>query len=116
MNFRIILCLAMLTGAVAGPVAANDWTRLTGAEIEAALNDTTLQYVDAEQKFYASGKTLYDHGRPSWGNWAVRGDEYCSQWPPADGWACYRMDRNAVDGRLRFVTKAGATTEGTILE
>lgn len=108
-----IICAVMLS---AGPVWAADWVRLTGVEAEAALNGTTLKYEAARQVFYASGKTLYDHGRPSWGYWAVRGDQYCSQWPPADGWACYDLDRHSGDGRLRFVSETGATTEGLIVE
>ncbi len=100
----------------AAPAYAQEWSKLTGAQIEEALDDTKLRYTLSEQVFYASGRTLYDNGRPSWGYWRVQGDQYCSQWPPADGWACYDMDRHSGDGRLRFVSETGAMTEGSIVE
>lgn len=87
-----------------------------GDEIETALDETTLQYEGARQVFYKSGRTLYDNGRPSWGYWAARGDMYCSQWPPADGWECYRLERHISDKVLRFVSETGYITEGWIVE
>ena len=94
---------------MAGPAMA-DWVSLTGAEIQAALVGRTLQYNDAWQEFHASGRTLYNAGRDSWGFWAVRGDQYCSQWPPGDQWACYDMLRDG--DRLRFVAGDGSQTDG----
>ncbi|MEM6477939.1 MAG: hypothetical protein AAF841_07645 [Pseudomonadota bacterium] len=92
---------------------AEPFTALGEDEIEAALNDVTLTYEGGEvQTFYASGRTLYDNGRPSWGYWAARGDRYCSQWPPADGWACYRMDR--AGDTLRFIGERGDISAGKI--
>jgi len=96
---------------LAGPAWA-DWQPMTGAEIAAALSGRTLMYETARQEFFASGRTLYDAGRPSWGYWEVRGAQYCSQWPPADGWACYDMQRDPVTGALRFVGASGDATEG----
>jgi hypothetical protein len=45
------------------------------------------------QNFEAGGATVYTgaDGKQSSGRWDVRGDEYCSQWPPSDVWACYAM-------------------------
>jgi hypothetical protein len=86
---------------------------LDGPAIEAALEARTVDYEDANgtwQRFYASGRTLYNAGRDSWGYWAVRGDQYCSQWPPGDLWACYDF---AVNGdRIRFISDEGGITEG----
>ncbi|MEO1704887.1 MAG: hypothetical protein AAFR50_06050 [Pseudomonadota bacterium] len=90
---------------------AEGFQSLTGSQIETALTGVTLTYEGGEvQTFYASGRTLYDNGRPSWGTWAVRGDEYCSQWPPADGWACYRMD--GAGDVLRFIGESGDISAG----
>ncbi|MEM1237705.1 MAG: hypothetical protein AAGI10_12085 [Pseudomonadota bacterium] len=106
---------AALLAFLPAMAAAQDFQPLTGAEIEAALDDVTLTYEGGEvQTFYASGRTLYDNGRPSWGYWAVRGDQYCSQWPPADGWDCYDMD--AGGDVLRFIGETGFITAGTISE
>ena len=99
---------------LAGAAQAETWRAMTGAEIAAALTDRVLVYTDARQRFYASGRTLYDAGQESWGYWAVRGDQYCSQWPPSDAWDCYDM---ATDGAsLRFIAADGSATDGTYAE
>ena len=57
---------------LARPASAEDdvWTKLMReAEDLAALDDRYLKYGAGQQWFYVSGKTLYDSGRPSWGNW-----------------------------------------------
>ena len=107
--------VAMLAIWVASPAAA-EWRAMMGDEITAALAETTLVYEAARQTFYRSGRTLYDSGGPSWGYWEARGDQYCSQWPPADGWACYDMERNTETGALRFIGESGDITEGTVAE
>ena len=88
------------------------FVRLTGEGIVAALQDRALVYDDgATQDFRASGATLYNAGSDSWGTWAVRGDQYCSQWPPTDGWTCYDV---ALSGRfVRFLSDDGSYSEGT---
>jgi len=104
---RIALVLVVL----AGPLAAEGWVPLSGAEIVAALEGRKLQYDSAWQDFRVSGRTLYNAGEDSWGYWSVRGDQYCSSWPPSDLWACYDMERSG--DRLRFVgSSAGDVSEG----
>lgn len=94
------LALALLLAA--GPAVAEDWLPLSGPDIAEALTGRTLAWADTTQDFRASGKTLYIHkGRESWGNWEVRADQYCSQWPPNSLWACYDMARSG--DRLRFI-------------
>lgn len=107
-------CVAMVLAA--GPAAAESaasWALLDGVGIAEALTDKTLIYEEssARQVFYASGRTLYESGRPSWGRWEVRGDKYCSQWPPADGWACYDFGR-LDDGGFVFIGESGDQTFG----
>ncbi|RLJ60275.1 hypothetical protein BCF46_0473 [Litoreibacter meonggei] len=99
-----VLCLPSWANA--------DWLPLTGAEIDTALRDRGLIYENATQHFYASGRTLYTSGRDSWGYWRVEEDTYCSQWPPADGWACYSVARRADNGALKFIGDSGAETVG----
>jgi len=94
--------IALTLALAAAPAFADGWIPMTGAEITEALTGRTLTWMDTTQDFRASGKTLYIHkGRESWGNWEVRGDQYCSQWPPNSLWACYDMDRSGE--RLRFI-------------
>lgn len=101
---------ALLFAVLAQPLAAADWVPLSGEEIAAALTGRMLAYPDTTQDFRVSGRTLYVHkGRESWGYWRVEADRYCSQWPPNDLWACYRMDR--AGDRLRFVGEGEDITE-----
>ena len=94
---------------------ADAFEPLTGDQITAALTDRALIYDDgATQDFRLSGRTLYNAGRDSWGYWAVRGDQYCSQWPPGDEWACYDLESDGVV--LRFVAEDGSYTDGVYKE
>lgn len=109
-------CVAILVGCLAAGPALADWQKMTGAQIAEALTGAKLEYADAWQEFYASGRTLYNAGADSWGYWQVRGEAYCSQWPPAGGWACYAMEREDASGKLRFIGDSGDISEGTIAE
>lgn len=80
----------------------------------ADLAGVTLDYDAAWQDFRASGRTLYNAGRDSWGNWRDQDGRYCSQWPPNADWACYDLAR---DGALvRFIDDRGHETVGVIRE
>lgn len=84
--------------------------KLTGDEITAALSDKTLAGSDGSkqwtQLFQEGGLTVYTvDGSSSDGRWAVRGDQYCSQWPPSDSWACYDV---TADGKtIIFISSMG---------
>jgi len=106
MRYVLALC------AAAGPVWAETWDPMTGPEIEAALDDQTLDYKAAWQTFNASGTTLYNAGRDSWGSWRVQGDQYCSEWPPNAGWECYDMARDLDNDRVKFIGEGGDETIG----
>ncbi len=106
---------ALILSICAPGVALADWVPLTGPEIAEALTGRTLDYENARQDFRASGKTLYTFGeRDSWGNWRVQGDQYCSQWPPQDLWACYGLERQG--DALRFVGEGDDLTEGVYVD
>ncbi len=102
------LGLALLLPLAAG---ADTWERLTGDEVRTALEGRKLAYATAWQDFRASGRTLYNAGADSWGYWRVQGDQYCSQWPPSDLWACYGLER--LGDTLRFVGAGDDITEAT---
>jgi len=88
------------------------WQELNGVEIEKVLTGITLDYAFTWQDFRASGKTLYNAGADSWGNWRVEGNQYCSQWPPRDLWDCYWVLR--AGDHIRFTGKHGDITDGCI--
>jgi hypothetical protein len=94
------------------PATAEEWERLDGPGISAALTARVLGYPDGTlQDFFADGRTLYGE---SSGRWEVRGDRYCSLWPPSDRWTCYAVDRNRLD--IRFVDDAGEATVGRYVD
>lgn len=96
---------ALWSGAVSA-----EWRMLSGAEITDALTERSLLYEAATQVFYASGRTLYNAGADSWGYWLVRGDQYCSQWPPSGLWDCYDVALNGDE--VRFIGSDGSFSDG----
>lgn len=103
----------VLPWSVAG--ATLTWTPVNGIDIAQVLTGRSLLYELATQHFYASGRTRYTSSEDSWGYWRVEGDMYCSQWPPADGWACYTV-QSGPNRALKFVGESGAETIGTYAE
>jgi hypothetical protein len=109
-----------LPGSVAGLIfiagaalAGDGWTRLTGAEVSEALAARSVIYEDgSDQDFRADGGTTYTTDTQSLGHWEVRGDDYCSVWPPSDRWACYAVERSADGLDIRFVAADGGATTG----
>ena len=98
---------------LAGPGMAADWTALDGTGVTAALAGKTLTYDDGtRQVFKADGATIYDNGQQSLGHWDVRGDQYCSVWPPSDHWACYGVE--ASGNAVRFVAGDGSVSVGKV--
>lgn len=107
-----ILALAIGGTIGASGALAADWQRLDSAAIRDALEGRKLVYDSgAWQSFSATGGTLYNAGRDSWGSWSVREGRYCSVWPPSDLWACY--DVEVTGNKLRFIGDSGDITEGT---
>ncbi|EBA16325.1 hypothetical protein RSK20926_21405 [Roseobacter sp. SK209-2-6] len=104
---------ALFLGAV--PVQAQDWVKLDGVEIAQGLTGQELLYENGDrQQFLKSGETPYFASRPSTGYWGVRGDQYCSVWPPSDLWSCYDLERSGP--RFRFTGKHGDQTVGVLVE
>ncbi|MEM8539063.1 MAG: hypothetical protein AAGF56_14530 [Pseudomonadota bacterium] len=98
-----------------GILAAEEFRVLTGDEILTALSERKLDYGDGiTQTFAESMLTQYFSGRPSAGRWAVRGDQYCSIWPPSETWACYDVLQSG--STIRFVDEAGGVTDGIYSE
>ena len=87
---------------------AEDWQAMEPAD----LAGLTVQYERAEQRFGETGKTLYDAGRPEWGNWRSADGQYCSQWPPRTEWTCYSVERSG--DRIRFVGPGGDVSVGVL--
>ncbi|MEO6298065.1 MAG: hypothetical protein ABIV25_04190 [Paracoccaceae bacterium] len=94
----------------AGPAWADD--KLDAAAITATLTGKSVVYDDGtKQLFKPDGQTIFDNGRQSMGQWAVREDQYCSVWPPSDVWACYDVMTGA-SGAVSFVAADGSATAG----
>ena len=115
---RLVLLLCALATPLSPALAEQ---AMTGDEIRAALQEATVitpreGRPDIRQVFYPSGRTLYNDGRDSWGYWDVRGDAYCSQWPPSPAWVCYRMLTWQMDERqwVVWIGESGTRYEAYI--
>ena len=82
---------------------------LSGNEIRLWLTDSTAISKDPDapwaQYFAADGDTPYwvPGNAVSRGQWSVRGDQYCSRWPPNMDWDCYGMRGQLTTGERRVV-------------
>ncbi|MEL6643965.1 MAG: hypothetical protein AAFQ79_08530 [Pseudomonadota bacterium] len=113
---QLVAGLVMLAASAAG---AEDWRTLAGEEVTIALTEREVIYdleFDVSQTFYASGRTKYTFGNPRWGWWEVRGDAYCSLWPPSDEWECYGVALSPDGASVRFIGAAGDVTDGVYAE
>ena len=111
---KVLICALVLAGGMAHADA-----QLDGAAITALLTGHTVEYDDGSaQVFKAGGDTVFDTskdagGRSSTGRWQVKGDRYCSVWPPSDVWACYDV-RQGADS-VAFVADDGSATLGRLV-
>ena len=115
---------AVIVSALLTSSAAAAERPLKGDEINALLNGNTVVGVSAgdksewKQYFYASGETVYRGGTepPSSGNWQVKGDQFCSQWPPRDGWSCYDVtgDLDATPRTITWISGGGTKYPGAV--
>jgi hypothetical protein len=109
---RITVALGAFLVFAPDLAAAEGWQRLDGEGIKAALAARVLGYPDGTlQDFFADGRTLYGE---SWGRWTVRGDRYCSQWPPSDRWTCHAVEQSGLD--ILFTDDAGVATTGRYVD
>lgn len=104
------LAIALLASPVAVPAGE---VQLSGPEITSALSGKTVEGEHEgstwTQEFMVSGETIYvTNGRKDPGSWQVRGDQYCSLWPPSDSWDCYTITRDG--DMINFVPAGGGET------
>ncbi len=112
MRFLISIVAALL---LTGSATAAE-KKLSGPEISQILTEQQFQGTHrggpVQQFFSKSGSTLYtENGSPSQGLWEVRGDQYCSQWPPSETWSCY--DVLADGNAMSFVSPDGTRFDMT---
>ena len=110
--------IALLLALQALPAAAEE-LRLSEAEIRAALSDKIVAGTDDSGKpytqiFQKGGLTIYSVGPQASSNgfWDVRGDQYCSQWPPNESWSCYDMTGEGTG--LTFIAASGKRYRVTV--
>ncbi|SER97255.1 hypothetical protein SAMN04490244_104221 [Tranquillimonas rosea] len=105
---------AAMVSALPVAAAAQSFTPLGTSEISSTLNGATVLYDSATQRFLSQGRLLYNNGGENWGRWKAEEGQYCSQWPPADGWTCYDVERNGA--AIRFTGPDGRSREGRLAE
>jgi hypothetical protein len=95
-----LACFALAAAVVflgAPGAATGAETMADGARIRSLLDDTTVAGNQNgrpwEQDFEKGGRTFYRaEGDPlSEGRWRIKGDRFCSQWPPSRAWTCYSI-------------------------
>lgn len=104
---KMALMFCLLPGLAGANLAT--WTRLTGAEMQAALSGHRLHDANARQAFRSPRRTHYHAGSDGFAYWRVAGNQYRSPRPPADLWACDALEQSGE--RLRFVGAGGDMTE-----
>ncbi|MFN0194439.1 MAG: hypothetical protein ACKVP5_21120 [Aestuariivirga sp.] len=103
--------IAALLLLLPATVAEAGERKLTGSEIRAVLEDHVFGGTDANGKawsqiFQKAGATFYmQDSSVSNGSWDIRGDQYCSQWPPSQTWSCYDVVED--DGSVVFISSSG---------
>ena len=100
----VIAIAAMAHSAVAGE------TTYSAARIKSALEGAVVNGVQKgkawSQSFSRGGETIYSDARgPSRGLWTIRGDKYCSQWPPSQTWSCWTV--TGSKGTITFIPEGG---------
>lgn len=118
-----------ITAAMADPVPPE--------AAEALLNDSTVWYLpitpnSPRQYFNKNGETSYidAESNKTYGSWLVKGEKYCSIWPPSEHMACYGLETSTdskgrkliafISGgngkRYEGIIKAGKHLEVTLSE
>lgn len=97
--------------------------KLNGDQITSVLTDTTVYEYRNDtrpwrQYFGANGATPYygSDGPASHGRWQVRGDQYCSLWPPSNAWSCYDVTSRTEDGKtiITWIPPSGGSSIGVV--
>ncbi len=105
---KTIFCVGVAILALSVSALAAERT-LSGSEIKRLLPKIAARGNSSYQTFEANGHTDYQSGgRPSVGQWEVRGDQYCSVWPPSDVWACFKVVLDETNNWIFWVEANGA--------
>ena len=117
-KLAVRLAIAAVASALSLPASAEE-APLDNTAITALLTEKTVVGDRWRQHFHADGRTAYAADQhDSMGIWQVRGDRYCSRWPPSEHWACYDMTSRTEDGAtiVVWIDSEGSRTEGRIAE
>ena len=107
---RGFVVLGLVGAVLALSPAGAEEKHLGGAEVRTLLAGHSVAGVDDggpwTQDFAGDGGTVHKQGTgQSTGIWDVRGDQYCSRWPPGETWTCFDMARDGQD--IVFIAKSG---------
>jgi hypothetical protein len=111
---------------VSAPGGAGFAASLDGPSFEKLLNDTTVYGLPLaegnwRQFFSRGGETIYVDaaGQKTFGQWLMRGDKYCSSWPPSDRYVCYEVESGqTAEGKATVTWISGGDgkrTEGQLV-
>ena len=110
-----IIPTLFLSASLMTPTFAEE-VKLGDAEIAALLPTIIASGDKTRQIFSAHGATTYtDRGRDTYGSWRADKGQYCSQWPPADAWACYDVLYDKAGSKLIWVDGGGHRTVNLVV-
>ena len=112
LSFAGLAIASAMTAAVLPAEAAE--ARLIGTEVRTLITGHAVAGTDDggpwTQDFAADGTTIHKQGAgQSTGIWDVRGDQYCSRWPPGEAWTCFDMARDGET--IVFIAPGGKRYE-----
>ena len=109
-----ISIVALILLALPGGALAQEWRKLAGSGIMAALTARVLGYPDGTlQDFFATGRTLIGDKE---GDWKVAGDLFCQRFAPAQDWSCYGVEAGRRGLDIRFTAPDGTGFSGRYVD
>ena len=105
---RIVSIVTICFGMAAAAAQADE-RPLKGPEIDALISGNTVtgQNINGiwKQFFNVNGETIYvaPEKPPSYGEWNLQGDKFCSKWPPSDHYVCYVVTGD-LDAKPKMIT------------
>lgn len=121
MYARLFATFATLSTLLILPVGAAERS-LRGPEIDTLIKGNTIvghsDKGDWKQFFDNTGGTAYVRGSEplSRGEWKIKADKFCSQWPPNEAWICYDVtgDLDANPKTITWIGDSGTKYPGTV--
>lgn len=121
--WHVGLCLVLFV--MWSGLARAEIKNLDGPAIESVLSGNTVKGTRPNgtpwmQYFDKTGRTQYREAGAmiQTGLWEVRGNKFCSKWPPSDLWSCYQIQGDLVQAPviLKWLFSDGDEWDGHLVK